>query len=72
MSIVIKKYLYLAFTLLSTKFNGKQLPVFPLFSCSISRCFTYTCQSVKKTIVIIHKLLVSTNNALITINGHTK
>ena len=68
MSIVIKEFLYLAFTLLSTKFNGKQLPVFPLFSCSISRCFTYTFQSVK----IIHQLLVSTNNALITINGHTK
>ena len=69
MSIVIEKEdITITITLLSTKFNGKQLPVFPLFSCSISRCLTYTCQSVK----IIHQLLVSTNNALITINGHTK
>ena len=69
MSIVIEKEdITITITLLSTKFNGKQLPVFPLFSCSISRCFTCTFQSVK----IIHQLLVSTNNALITINGHTK
>ena len=69
MSIVIEKEdITITITLLSTKFNGKQFPVFPLFSCSISRCFTYTFQSVN----IIHQLLVSTNNALITINGHTK